>query len=127
MALRKLVEGGIDNLHILAEYRFFYICNLLRTLVNQKDDQVHVRVVGGNRLGNLLEQGCLTCLWRGYYKAALAFSDRRQQIQHPHGGAADPPGRLHMKPLVWKDRGQVFEIRPLLQHRRRHAIYGTNI
>ena len=54
MALRQLVKGGIDHLHIGADDRFLNIRNFLGTLVDQKDDQMHIRVVGGHGLCHLL-------------------------------------------------------------------------
>ena len=52
--LRQLVKGGIDHLHIGADDRFLNIRNFLGTLVDQKDDQMHIRVVGGHGLCHLL-------------------------------------------------------------------------
>ena len=41
MTLRQLVKRRIDDLDIFSRYRLTDICHLLRTLIDQKDDQVH--------------------------------------------------------------------------------------
>ena len=45
VALRELVEGGIDDFHVRSHNGFLDICDFLRTLVNQEDDHMHVRIV----------------------------------------------------------------------------------
>ena len=54
VAIRKLIKGGIDNFHIRSCNGLPDIGNLLRPLINQKDNQVHLRMVRRNRPGNLL-------------------------------------------------------------------------
>ena len=54
MTLRKLVESRIENFHVITGYRLLYVRNLLRTLVDQQNDDVHIGMVDGNRLGHLL-------------------------------------------------------------------------
>ena len=54
MALRQLIEGRIDHLDIVPYYGLFDIGNLLRALIDQKDDHVHIRMIVGDCLGHLL-------------------------------------------------------------------------
>ena len=46
---RKFIKGGIDNFHILPFDRFLDIRNLLRSLIDQKDDHMHIRVIAHDR------------------------------------------------------------------------------
>ena len=54
VVLRKLVKCRINNLNVIAFDFFFDIGNFLRTLINQKNDQMHGRIVLKNRLCNIL-------------------------------------------------------------------------
>ena len=54
MPVRKFFKGGINNLYIFADHGFFDVRYLLRALIDQKDDHMHIRVVGGNGLRHLL-------------------------------------------------------------------------
>ena len=64
MTVRQLVKGRIDNFHIGAHNGLPYVRNLLRALIYQKNHQMHVRIIGGDSLGNLLQQSRLTCFGR---------------------------------------------------------------
>ena len=54
VVFRKLVKGRIDNLHIFSFNSLLNVRNLLRALVNEKDNQVHIGILGGDRFCNLL-------------------------------------------------------------------------
>ena len=54
MPVREFIKGGINNLYIFADHGFFDVRYLLRALIDQKDNHMHIRVVGGNSLRNLL-------------------------------------------------------------------------
>ena len=83
--LRQLIKCGINNLHIRSFNCFPEIRNFLRPFINQKDDQVHVRIIYFYGLRNLLEQRCLTSFRRRYDHTSLPFSHRAHQIHDPHG------------------------------------------
>ena len=53
VALRKLIKGGIDNFYIWPYNGFFDVSYFLRTLIDQKDHQMHVRMIGGNSFCHL--------------------------------------------------------------------------
>ena len=54
VAVRKFIKGGVDHLHIGPNDRFPDIRHFLRALIDEQDHQMHVRVIGGNRLCHLL-------------------------------------------------------------------------
>ena len=54
MAVGLLVKGGINHFYIRAYDCFLDIGYFLRTLVDEQDHQVHIRVIGGNGSGYLL-------------------------------------------------------------------------
>jgi hypothetical protein len=49
----RLVEGRRDH---FALHRALHIGHFLRPLVDEQHDQVAFRMVGGNRMGNVLQQ-----------------------------------------------------------------------
>ena len=53
VVFRLLIEGGIDDFHVIAHDGLPDIRHLLRPLVDQKDDDVHLRVVVNDGLGHL--------------------------------------------------------------------------
>ena len=108
MVLRQLVEGGMNHLHIRPLNSFFDICNLLRALVNQQNQQLHVRMVPGHGLGHILQKSGFTSLGRGHDHASLPLSDGGNQIDDPHGGAS--ARALQMDPPVRENRSQILEI-----------------
>ena len=44
MALRKLIKRRINDLDLLSHNGLLNVRHLLRTLIDQKDDQVHIRI-----------------------------------------------------------------------------------
>ena len=53
VTLRKLVKGGINNFYIWPYNSFLNVCYFLRTLIDQQDHQMHIRMIGGNGLCHL--------------------------------------------------------------------------
>ena len=125
MMLRKLIKCRIDNLYIRSLYCFLDISNLLWTLVNEKNDQMHVLVILQNGLGNVFEKGGLTCLRRGNDHASLSLSDRTDQIYNTHGcGSART---FHDQTLIRENGGHVLEIVSLLTFAWMETIDGCHI
>jgi len=57
-----------------------HIGNLFGPLPDEADHQVHIVIVGGDAVGNLLEDGRLACFGRGDDQPALATPDRHQHV-----------------------------------------------
>ncbi|MNQ93013.1 hypothetical protein D3C85_1084570 [compost metagenome] len=102
-----LVEGGGDHFTL---HHALHLGHFFRTLVDQQDDELTVRVVVSDALGDVLQQHGLTGLGRRHDQATLAFTDGGCQVQHTGGdvfGRAVAP--LHAQTLVGMQRRQVFE------------------
>ncbi len=78
----RLVEGRAD--HLGGRHGPTHVGDLLRPLVDQQYDQVHVGVVPGNGVADLLQQDGLAGSGGGHYQAPLAHADRRNQVHDPH-------------------------------------------
>ena len=108
MMFRKLIKCRINDFHIIATDGLPDICNLLRALIDQKNDQMHVRIVSQNRLCHIFQQSCLTGFRRRYDHSSLSFTDRADQIYDPHGNCA--ARSFHYQSLIWKNRCHIFKI-----------------
>ena len=110
VVLGQLVEGGIDNLHILALDGLLDIGNLLRPLIDQQNDQMHVRMGYRDGARDLLQKRRLSGFGLGDNHASLSFSDGGNQIHDPHGHRTARP--LQSDALIRENRRQIFEIFP---------------
>ena len=102
-----LVERARDH---FAPDRALHLRHLLRPFVDEEDDEVHLRVVARDGLGDVLEQHRLAGLGRRHDEAALALPDRRREVDDPGGeilGAA--VALLQGEAGLGKERGQVLE------------------
>ena len=99
-----LVEGGTDD---FAAHAALHVGDFFRTLVDQQHDQRDFGMIGGDGVGDALQQHRLTGARRRHDQAALAFADGRQQIHHAAGViVADG---FQLQPLVGIQRRQVVE------------------
>ena len=119
--LGKFVESRINNLNLLALYGFLDIRNFLGTLVDKKYQQMHLGIVLGNRLGNVLEKSCLTGLGRRYDHTSLSLTYRTHHIHYTHCYAASRC--LKLKLFIRENRSQIFKILALASLRRCKTIY----
>ncbi len=110
MLLGRLVEGRGND---LAVDRALHVGDFLGPLVDQQDDQEHLGVVRGDRVGQRLEQHRLAGTRRGDDQATLALADRRQQIHDPAGEVVRVT--LELQRLLGVQRRQVVEEQPLAQ------------
>ena len=76
---RGLVKGGRNHLALDGA---LHIGDFFRALVNEQNDQHHFRMVGGDRVGHVLQQHGLAGAWRRDDQAALPFANRSQQVHH---------------------------------------------
>ena len=70
---RRLVKGRGDDLAI---DRALHVGDFLGPLVDQKDDQVDFRMIGCNRVGNVLQQNRLTGPRWSNNQGTLALANR---------------------------------------------------
>jgi hypothetical protein len=105
---RRLVEGRGDD---LALHRALHVRHFLRPLVDEQNDQVALRMVLLDRVGDVLQDDGLAGPGRRHDQAALALSDRRDEVDDPRRAILD--GRildLHLQPLVGVERRQIVEV-----------------
>ena len=107
MAAGRLVKGAGDH---LGAHGAFHFGDLFGALVNQQDDQVDLRLVVRDGLGNALQDHGLAGLRRRHDQAALALADRRREVDDARrqifrAAVAD----LQRQPLLRKQRRQVFK------------------
>ena len=62
-----------------------HVRDLLRSLVNKQDDEVHFRVVGGDAVGDILENHRLSGTRGGDNQATLPHADGRDEVDDPRG------------------------------------------
>ena len=81
----NMAHGGFveSRGHDLALHRALHVRHFFRPLVDQKDDQIAFRMIGGDRLGDVLQEHRLAGARRRDDQGALALADRRNDIDDP--------------------------------------------
>ncbi len=82
VVLSRFVKGGSDHFRVDATCHIRY---LLRTLVDKEDDHIYFGMVGGDSIGNLLEQYGLTSLRLCHDQSALTFANRAEEVNDTNG------------------------------------------
>ena len=117
VALRRLVEGRRDD---LALHRALHVGDLFRPLVDEQHDEVHLGVIGGDRVGDRLQQHRLAGARRRDDQPALALAERRHQVHDARGQVLgigfEPDAFLRV------ERRQVLEEDALLAAGRRLEV-----
>ena len=104
VALRRLVERRRDD---LALDRALHVGDFFRPLVDEQDDQVDLGMVGGDAVGDVLQQHRLAGARRRDDQAALPLADRDHQV---HDARRQVVGRgFELDPLLRVERRQVLE------------------
>ncbi len=120
MAGGRLVESRTDH---FAAHGALHVGDFFRPLVDQQHDQVDVRIVGGDRLCDVLHQHGLAGLGRRDDQAALALAERRDDVDDACGDVlGGAVAALHHEALVGEQRRQVFEVDLLLADFRRLVV-----
>jgi hypothetical protein len=107
----RAVEGRVND---LAVDRTLHVGDLFRPLVDQEDDEVDLRIVRADRVGDLLHHGRLPSLRRADDHAALSLPDRCDQVDDARRDLARVLELLEAHPLLWIERRQVTEARATL-------------
>ena len=108
VARGRLVEGGG---HDLALHRPLHVGHFLRALVDQEHDQIALRMIGRDGMGDVLEDDRLTGARLRDDQTALALADRGNDVDDP--ARVILLGRvlgLHLEPFVRVERRQVVEV-----------------
>ena len=83
------------------------IGHFFRPFIDQKNDQIHLRMILRHRVGDVMQQRRLARARRRDDQTALAHAERRHQIHDARGVTIRH--RLELDPLVRIDRRQFFE------------------
>ena len=82
MALRRFVKGGG---HHFAAHGAGHFGHFFGALVNQQHNQFHIRIIGGDGVGNVLQHHGFARFGRGDQKRALPQADGRNQVDDAAG------------------------------------------
>ena len=107
MAGGGLIKGAGNH---FATHRTLHFGHFLWALIDQQDDQIALRMIGGNTLRDVLQHHGLACLGRRDDESALALADGRDQINDPGGnilGAAITT--FQSQAFIGVQRRQIFE------------------
>ena len=105
MALGGFVERRADDLGL---DRSLHVGDFFRPLVDEQNDEKNLRVVRGNRVGDVFEQHGLAGARRRDDKPSLTFTDRSGQIDDPRGDVLYIV--FEVKAFIGKQRRQVVEV-----------------
>ncbi len=78
---RRFVKSGGDH---FAVNRTLHIGHFFRTLIDEQNDKIDLGMIGGDRVGDILQEHGLAGPRRRDDETALALTDRRGNIHHPH-------------------------------------------
>ena len=122
--LRDVVKCRVDDLDVVAHDGILNVRDFLRPLVDQQNDQMHVRMVRDDALGDLLKKRGLAGLRRRHDHASLPLADRGHQIDDTHRKLSILP--LEVESLVRENRRQGLEALKLMEFLRIHVVDALN-
>ena len=121
-------SGGSSNVE-LNDFRAFagafHVCDFLRPLVNQQDEQIRLRVILEDGVGDFLHQHGLARSRRRDDQTARAFADGADEVEHARAQLVG--GGFQDEPLVWKERREVVEMRFFLGLVRVFAVHALDL
>src|SRR5690606_247632 len=100
--------------------RALQVVALVGALVHQDVHEVHLGVVGRDRVRDVLQHQGLARLGRGDDEAALTLADRGDEVDDPRGQVLLLG--LQAEPLLGVQRGQLAELGTVLGLLRRHPV-----
>ncbi len=104
----RFVEGRRDD---FAAHRALHIGHFFGAFVDQQNDQVAVRMVGRDRLGDVLQHHRLTDARRRHDQTTLAFAERGHDIDDTARAVLQRwVVDLHPQTLIRIERRQVVEV-----------------
>ncbi len=122
LLLHGVIEGGGQHLRLL--HGTPPVGDLLRTLADEEDDDVHVLIVISDRVGDSLEEDGLAGLGRRHDEPALAAPDGGNEVDHAGGEVA--LASLQVYELVREDGGELLEVGAALGRLRIQAVDGVH-
>src|SRR5256885_3819268 len=110
MARRAFVERRADDFGACSARD--HLRHFLRPFVDEEDDDRDLRMILGDGVGHLVQQNRLSGAWRRHDQTALAFSNRRHDVDDAHAEIAVL--RLQTKALVGILWSKIVERRSIL-------------
>ena len=104
VTLGRLIKRGTDN---FGAYGALHICNFLRALIDEQNDQLHLGVIANDTIGHFLEENRLTGFGRRDDHPALSLANGGQEIHDAHG--VFPRDGLKLQPTRWIERSKIIE------------------
>jgi len=117
MVLHRLIEGRTDH---FALRRALHVGHLFRSLADEDDHQVDLRVVLADTVGNLFQHRRLAGLGRRDDETTLAAANGDDEVDESRGENVGVRLQLHL--LVGEDGRQRLIAHARLQHFRTHAV-----
>ena len=111
------VVGGSDDFRFHGTLK---VGDFLGALVNQQDHRMHFRMVGGDGVANLLENGGLAGAGRRHDQTARAFADGCDEVNHP--GFEQVRRGFELKFFDGVNAGQVLKAHGLGVFLERHGV-----
>ena len=108
MAGRWFVKRRTDH---FALHRPLHVGHFLRALVDEQNDEVALRMIGGHRVGDILQENGLAGPRRRNDQTTLSLAQRRHNIDHP--GREVLPCRItgfHLQAFIRVERRQIVEM-----------------
>ncbi len=109
----NVAHGGFveGRRHDFAVHRALHVRHFFRALIDQKHDQIAFRVIGGHRLGDVLQEHRLARARRRDDQRALSLADRRNDIDDARRQILSSR-ILHfeLQALVGIERRQIIEV-----------------
>ena len=123
VALGRLVKGGTD--HLGGPAGAGHIGDLLRALVDQQDEQVHLGIVLDDGVGQILHQHRLAGTRRRDNQAARALAYRADQVHH--AGGIFLRIILEEEALLREERREIVEMNLVLGDLRFLVTHGGHL
>ncbi|MFM1944278.1 MAG: hypothetical protein RI897_3260 [Verrucomicrobiota bacterium] len=106
VAFRRFIEGGADDFCRAAGA--FHVCYFLGAFIDEEDEQVSIRGIFDDGVGDLLEQDGFAGTRRCDDEAAGAFTDGADEVEDS-GGHLFRVAFEH-EALIGEERGEVIEV-----------------
>ena len=88
-----------------------HVSDLFWTFVNEQNDEIDLGVIEANRIGYILEKGCLSSFGLRNNHASLSLSNGGKQVHQPRAHRTSSCAQV--EPFLWEKWCQKFEWHPV--------------
>ena len=108
VAHSRFIEGGGND---FALHRTLHVRHFFRTFIDQQHDQIAFRMIGRDRMGDVLEKNRLTRARRRDDEATLTFAERRHNVDEARRAILQSRiGHFHLEFFVRIKRRQIIKV-----------------